>query len=59
MIHNNAMQEKQFTESEVLALKELAETVKETNQENFNMGAKRNTNNLEEKLILPLASSIK
>ena len=38
MIHNSAMQEKQFTESEVLALKELAETVKETNQEIFDMG---------------------
>ena len=57
MIHNNAMQEKQFTESEVLALKELAETVKETNQENFNMGAKRNTNNLEEKLIITKKTS--
>ena len=52
MIHNSAMQEKQFTESEVLALKELAETVQETNQEVFEMDIESNTKSLQEELFV-------
>mgnify|MGYP001161250763 CR=1 FL=1 len=50
MIHNNAMQEKQFTESEVKALKELAETVKETNQEVFDVEIEKKINKSEKNL---------
>ena len=52
MIHNSAMQEKQFTESEVLALKELAETVQETNQEVFEMDIESNTKSQQEELFV-------